>query len=440
MTGNPSVPQAPAGTPRSELGRLFRNRNFRTVYLAGLGSQSGGTIAGVAVIWIVFATTRSALDIAFVGIAELAASILFTLPSGVWVDRYDRTRLMVTADLLRAGAMGGLALIFFTFGFNLLSVLVVMFVVAGGSILFQPAEQTLFPMIVSGDMLADANGISRSSRNLVQIISSSLGGILVVLVGATVGILYNSMTFVISALLLYSVYTALRAADRKSPARPPRERRMGHEIVEGLRWLIHRAPGLWELSISALFLNFFSTIFWTFIVIYVVVGLHGSAATYGIFLAVSTAGTAAGSLLVGRTTAVHHVGKVWVLGYGVVAGASLLALAFATNLWLSFPLVFTFSLASGFAGNTWLTAAQLMVPSEVQGRYFALDGLLSWGVLPISQIVGSLLIVSRGITFTLAIAGLGLLTSGLLSTLGRNLWNLGAGIGPHKVKNPEAFP
>lgn len=295
-------------------------------------------------------------------------------------------------------------------------------------------------MIVPGEMLADANGITRSSRNLVQILSSSLGGILVVLVGATVGILYNSMTFVISALLLYSVYTALRAVDRKSPVRPPRERRMGHDIAEGLRWLIHKAPGLWELSISALFLNFFSTIFGTFIVIYVVVGLHGSAATYGGFLAISTAGSAAGSLLVGRTPAVHHVGKVWVLGYGVGAGASLLALAFTTNLWFSFPLVFVFSLASGFAGTTWLTASQLMVPSEVQGRYFALDGLLSWGVLPIAQIVGSLLIVERGITFTFAFAGLGLLASGLLSILGKNLWNLGPEVAPHKVKNPEALP
>ena len=404
----------------------MRERNFRAVYLAGLWSRSGSSLAGVAVVWIVFASTGSALDVAYVAVVELAASILFSLPSGVWVDRYDRASLMVVADVTRAGVMAALGLSLLVFGFQLPVILTAMFSVAAASMLFQPAEQTILPRIVPAGRLADANGLNRSSRAIVGMVGSSLGGALVIIVGAALGVLYNSITFVVSALFLFTVYTALRQAGRKgTPSGVVRERHMGREIVEGLRWLIHEAPGLWELSVSALFFNFFVTLYGTFVVIFVVEVLHGTALIYGLFLAASTAGMALGSLLVGRTRTVRSAGRVWVIGYGIGGGLGLLALSQVTSPLLAFPIVFAYEVSLGIAGNTWLTAAQILVPSHVQGRYFALDGLLSWGVLPVAQITGALLIVAKGIDFTILVSGAGLLASGLLSMLGRNLWHLG---------------
>ncbi len=414
----------PAEGTTHRFARVLKVPNFRAVYLAGLTSQSGRTIASVAIIWIVFATTKSAMDVAYVGIVELAATIAFTLPSGVWIDRYDRVRLMVAADLIRAVTLGGLTVAFLWEGFQLSFVLVAMFVVSAASVLFQPAEQTLFPAILPPEDLADANGLNLASRSLVSLVSNSIGGILVITVGAVLGILYNSLTFVVSSLFLLSVYRALRLAhqaSRKPRAAPPR---MLRELSEGFGWLIHQAPGLWQLSVSALFMNFFSTVFTTFVVVYVVENLHGTSLTYGLFLATMTAGSAIGVLLVGRTAAVRHVGKVWVLGYGIGSGLGLFGLSLVSAPTLAFPLVFSYVVFSSFAGNTWLTAAQTMVPTGVQGRYFALDGLLSWGVLPVSQIVGGVLIGKYGISPTIEFAGAGLLLSGVFSLAGRKLWRL----------------
>ncbi len=418
----------PPGTRRNGFARALSLPNFRNVYLAGVASRAGSAIAFVAITWIVFSTTGSALAITYVAVAEMAGAILFTLPSGVWVDRHDRTRLMVLADVLRAGAMGGMAVSFVVFGFRLVTVIVAMFVVAGVGMLFQPAEQVLIPSLVPAESLANANGLNRATRSIVSLFGSSIGGILVVAAGATLSIALNSVTYVISALLILAVYRALRASDRKTTRTPRKERHMGQEIVEGFRWLIHKAPGLWQLSISALFLNFFATIFGTFMVVYVVEGLHASSITYGLFVATGTAGGALGSLLVGRAGAVRWVGKVWILGAGVAPGVLLVALALVHTYW-AFPLIFLFDLILGFAGNTWLTAAQLLVPAEFQGRYFALDGLLSWGVIPIAQVAGGLLIEAVGIGTTLEYAGLGLLACGLLSMAGRELWRLG--VAPH---------
>lgn len=373
---------------------------------------------------------------AYIGVVGLVSSILFTLPSGVWIDRYDRTRIMVLADVIRAGAMGALGLSIVLIGFRLPFVLVVMFVMGASSTLFGPAEQTLMPRIVPKENLARANGLNTSSRSVVGMVSTSAGGALVVFLGAALSILYNSLTFVISALFIFSVYVALRSAD-SGVSRTPKKHKMWEEVGDGFRWLIHKAPGLWELSISALFINFFSSFYTFFVVVYVAEALHGTAFIFGLFLATATGGMAAGSLTGGKANAIRHAGKVWILVTGVGAGIALLALAFATNLWIALPLVFAFNLAMGFSGNTWLTAAQRLVPSEMQGRYFTIDALLSWVVIPVAQISGGFLIVSHGIIFAVEVAGIGLIVSGLLSLAGRNLWRLGVHEEPREAANPS---
>jgi MFS family permease len=419
--------------PRSSLYQVLRNRNFNRLFFAGVASTAGGTIGSLALIWIAYNSTHSALVVAYVAIAELLAVVVMSLPGGVWVDRYNRRTLMILSDVSRAAAMGGLALFFYLMGFGLPVVLVVVFVTSGFSTLFGPAENSLIPSIVHKSELSDANALVRSSRNIISLVSSSVGGVILLVFGAVLSLFFNSLTYVASAVLIFGVSVSSGAIARADPPSQPKERKMTRELAEGLRWLIRKAPGLWELSISALFMNFFNTMFLTFIVVFVVVTLHGSALVYGLFLAGGTLGGTLGTFLTARTSAIRHVGKVWVLIYGLACGAALTMLAFSTSPYLSFVLFFAFSLASSFGGNAWLTAAQTIVPSEMQGRYFGLDGILSYGVMPVAQVIGGVLITTVGITPTVEIAGIGLMVSGVLSLVGRNLWKLDGTVGPVPV-------
>ncbi len=444
MPTNAPAAKAPPGVPPPRnLTRVFRNRNFLRLYLAGAGSTSGRVIGGVAINWIVYTTTGSALDVAIVGIVNLAAVVLLSLPAGVWVDRYDRKRIMVFSDVVRAASVGGLSLVFFLRGFDLPLVLLVVFVSAGVSGLFNPAEQSILPSIVARDEIADANGVVQSSRSVISLVASSVAGALLLVSGAALSLFYNSLTYILSALLVFSVSLApvVRKGGARGPSAP--KSKMTREIVEGWRWLLS-ARGLFQLSISALFMNFFNTLFSTFMVIYVVAGLHQTnPLAYGLFLAVATMGGALGSLLVGRTAAVRYAGKVWVLGYGVSCGALLFVLGALHNVWYATPIMFVYELMLQFSGNTWLTTAQRVVPEEMRGRYFSLDGLLSYGVMPVSQLVGGLLITLHGVNLALEIGGVGLLLSGLFAMLGRDLWRLDGTVatpGPTATATPTPTP
>lgn len=412
----------PRSPPTAARSGPLRNARYVRLLLAGIASQSGSAIASVALLWLAYTTTGSALVVAAVGVATLAGSIGLSLPAGVWVDRYDRRRLMILSDLVRAAAMAGLAATIALAGFYLPAVLALTVVVSGASVVFQPAEQTLVPSLVAPDELADANALLRSSREVVALVGASVGGLLLVVLHGELSFAYNALTFVASAALVYAVRPlgAVAPPEVARAARPA----MGEEIAAGFRWLVRKAPGLFELSLSALAMNFFYTLVTAFLVIYVATQLHLSAAGYGLFLAVGAAGSIGGSLLVARTRAVARVGRSWILGYGLATGATTVVLALTHDLPLALLFFAVGATTGSLAGNAWLTAAQSIVPTELQGRYFALDGLLSWIALPAAEIVGGLVIGRWGIATAFLVAGVGLVASGAVALLGRSLWRL----------------
>ncbi len=408
----------PEPAPSPSYRRLLANRPFFRVFSAGLASTAGQGIASVCLVWIVYARTRSALDVGLLGAAGLLASVAFSLLGGAWSDRYDRRRLMITADLVRAGAMALIALELAQSRFPLAAVLGAYAVVGAFTVVFNPAEQSMIPSIVPGSEVADANGLVSSSRSTLTFVGTGLGGALLVTVGATAGVAINAATFLASALTLLGL-----------PAAPPAGTSVGapgllEEIRAGFRWLYH-ATGFLELTLSATFFNFCRNLVVTFLVVFVALILHASALLFATMLAAEVAGSALGALLVGRTGAVRWAGRAWVVPYGALSAFAVLALVLLPSPPVAIASLFVLGLFGGFAGTAWLTAAQLLVPREMQGRYFGVDNLGSVAILPLATLGGALLIDAYGIRATYLGVGVFYLAAGLVFLLPRALWNLG---------------
>jgi Transmembrane secretion effector len=408
--------------PTTRYGALFRNPGYLRVFSAGLASTAGSAIASICLIWIVWVATGSALDIGLLGTSGLLAAIAFSVFGGTLVDRYDRRRLMILSDVSRAAALAVVVGVFVGFGFNFPIILAAEFVLGAFTVLFNPAEQSVVPTLVAPDRVADANGLVRSSRSSVQFVGASIGGILIVTVGPLVGVGINVLTFVLSAALL----TGMRVA---SPRRAAAQAGGGArdyfaDVGAGFRWL-YRATGFFQLTISATFFNFCSTLVGTFLVIFSATVLHGSALVFAGLLAVEVAGTGVGSLLVSRVGAVRWAGRAWTVPYGAVSGAVAIALALFPSVPFALGALFVLGVFGGFAGTAWLTAAQLLVPTEMQGRYFGIDQLGSVAILPAAQIGGALLIGLWGTQPTYLATGILWLVAGLLFLGPRTLWRLG---------------
>jgi MFS family permease len=381
---------SPPPSTRNAYSRLLVIPAYTRVFTAGLGSTLGSAISAICLVWIVFAATASALDVALLGTSWLVAAILFSIFGGTLVDRYDRRRLMIVSDVARAVAMGAVVVVLALHGFDLPTILAAEFVIGAFTTVFNPAEQAIIPALVESPLVPDANGLVRSSRSAAQFVGTSLGGVLIVTLGAVVGVAANAATFAVSALLLFGMTVGARPlADRA---------RSGYfeDVREGFRWL-GRATGFLQLTISATFFNFCAGVIGTFIVVFVTIVLHGSAVVFALLLALEVAGTGVGSLLVSRTPGVRYAGRSWTIGAGSASGAAAVALALFPSVPVAAVSLFLIGFFGGYAGTAWLTAAQLLVPTEMQGRYFGIDAFGSIAIIPAAQIGGALLIDAYGV-------------------------------------------
>jgi MFS transporter, DHA3 family, macrolide efflux protein len=411
---------------------VLRNRNFSRLFFAGAASLMGFSVGQVALTWIVYAQTGSALNVALVGVSFTVASVVFSLLAGALVDRQERKRLMIVSDLVRALSLGGLTIVFFVAGFNLAIILLVAFILGSFTTLFQPAERALTPEVVGSAQIADANALVQTSNSLIQFGSSAAAGLVIVAFGIEAAFSLNAATFVVSALLIGSIVGFTGSTKRAASASGNGKPSMRGDIMEGFRY-IYRNRGLLELTISAGFGNFFFAMIFQFFVVYSTQSLHGGAEIYGLLLAMLALGWAPGAFLAVRLKSVRFAGLAWILG-GVAAGLCVFVLVFLPQFIVASAVTFVMGVILGLTNTTWLTAVQLIIPTEMQGRYFGIDQLGSFAIVPVGQVLGGVTISSFGIATDFMVAGVGLIVSAGVFILSPSLRSLGwAGPADHRL-------
>ena len=182
--------------------KVFKNRNFRLLWLGTIVSASGYSVGNVVIEWIIYASSHTVLLLTLLGILEFAPMLTIGVFAGALVDRHDRRKLMVLSDIVRACAMGVLAVIVIIVGFNSFAIFGAVVIISIFGAFFDPASSALLPSLIKKENLADGNGFMQAGETIARIIGSPLGGILIVLTGIASGFIYNSITFAISAIAI----------------------------------------------------------------------------------------------------------------------------------------------------------------------------------------------------------------------------------------------
>ena len=384
----------------------LRNRNFSRLFFAGVASASGFAIGQVALTVLVYTNTRSALDVAYIGVSFIVATILFSLVAGTLVDRHERRKLMVLSDLARAASLVALVVSLLLVGFNLIMVLAVAFVLGSFTTLFQPAERALTPAVVGSEQLQNANALVQSTNSVVQFASNAAGGVLIVALGVTVAFALNTSTFIVSALLIVKI-VGFSVPKREGPVGKAARPSILDDAREGFRYIV-RNRALLELTVSSGLANLFLVMVFQFYVVYAYDVLHGDATVYALLNGLFLLGVAPGAYVSARFNTVRFAGWVFI-GSGVAEGVVALGLVALPYLASSLVIVLTLGFFLGLLNTTWLNTVQLVVPTEMQGRYFGLDQLGSTAVIPVGQILGGVLISVSGILTDYTVAGVGII-------------------------------
>lgn len=187
----------------------LRQRDFGLLWLAGLVSIIGDFALFVAVPLHVYRMTDSTLATGAAFAAQYVPGVVVGSVAGVFVDRWDRKRTMVVADVTRAVALLPLLI-----APDHLAVLFGAAAIQGTvGVFFNPAEAALLPTLVGEERLVTANALTALNVNLGLLIGPALGALVYAQIGIAGAAAADAASYVGSALLI-----GLIAAD----ARPPR--------------------------------------------------------------------------------------------------------------------------------------------------------------------------------------------------------------------------
>lgn len=377
------------GAVAAAAGRPVLRSDFR-LFLGGQAlSRLGSSFTAFALPLLVFFETGSALDLGIAAAAAILPYLLFGLVLGALVDRGNRKRMMVGADLARAAVVATIPL---AAALGILSpwwIYAIAFVNSSLGIVFEACQFAAMPSLGRGADLDALNGRIQSSYAAAATVGPLLAGVLVNLVPPAVVVLFDAITFAISAWTIAAIRTSF-----SSGARDATRGSVLDDIRVGLRFVFGH-PVLRNIAIMMSMVNFLSATANAQLVLFATRRLHASSAEIAGLYAAESLGMALLALAVAPLRRRLSFATV-ALGALAVFGA--LIGAFALN--ASYPVALILWGLCGGTGTVFNIAAsslrQRIVHNDMLGRVMTTASVLAWSTIPLGAVAGGTFVDRTG--------------------------------------------
>jgi MFS family permease len=393
--------------------RALRHRNYRLFFAGQTVSLVGTWITRIATGWLVYRLTGSALLLGVVGFCGQIPTLFLAPLAGVYVDRWDRQRVLVITQAL--SLLQSLALALLTFaGIITVAEILALQVLQGVINAFDtPARQAfVVTMIEDRADLPNAIALNSSMVNASRVAGPAIGGVLIASMG-------EAWCFLVDAISYIAVIGSLLAMRLRREGRAPAESRVMEELATGFRYVRDFEPIRTVLILLALV----STMGMPYAVLMPAFAskiLHGGPNTLGILMGMSGVGALMGAIYLASRQSVIGLGSVIATSV-TVFGVALVIFALSNALWLSItvlPLVGAGFMVALASSNTVL---QTIVEEHLRGRVMAFYAMAFLGTAPIGSLFAGVLAEHLGEPATVAIGGAACMLGGFWfrSRLGR---------------------
>ena len=379
----------------------LRHRDFALLTGGSTVSLLGDGFFFVALAWQVYEISNVPTALSVVWLAWTLPSVVFLLIGGAFSDRYDRRKLMVGADVIRALAIGGIGILSIAGVLEIWHVAVLIVFVGVGDAFFNPASTAIVPDLVPEEDLLQANALRATLMPLmVRMAGPALAGFVVAAVGSGSAFVIDAASFIVSAVAVAAI-------------RPrPMHREVGHgvretlsQVREGLAF-VGRYPWLWATLVGALLslLVFFGPVE-TLLPFLVKNRLNLGPESLGLIFAVGGVGAILAGLAIGqlglprkRVTAMY---AGWSIGIALLAAYGLM-----TDLWQALVVSFATQALFQVGQVTWTTLLQTLVPRRLLGRVTSVDWMMSTGLVPVSFALTGPIAEAFGAAETMVVAAI----------------------------------
>ncbi|MBI4769931.1 MAG: MFS transporter [Chloroflexi bacterium] len=337
---------------------VFHNRAFTLMWTGQLVSTAGSALTSLAASILVFRLTGSALSVGLMLMATAVPTLFVGLIAGVFVDRYDRRRIMLAADLIRAALV---CLIPFLIPFHIVWLYVIIALSSAVGQFFDPAHESLLPELASDEELAAANSMIAISSCGSTAIGFAASGLIASRFPIEWAFYADAASFLVSAACIFLIRVPpLRAAEETRVATVFANLRAGARFLFG-------NPVLRSTFFVAL-LYVLSIGLWNSLLLpFALRALRATEFEYGLQEGLTSVGFIAGGLLMARLADRLREGQ-WV----VISLVGMAVVGVLYGLSTTVPVAIALVTLSGLLNAPYGVARRLLVqrntPREMRGR------------------------------------------------------------------------
>ncbi len=235
-------------------------RSFRWLLAATIVNNAGDGVVISAGPLLVASQTRDPFLVSMALLSEYLPVLLFGVLGGAAADRFDRRRMIVAVNVVRALVLGALVAVIVTGSVNIAAVLAVLFVLGTAETFADSASSTLIPGLVARGDLGIANARMQGAFLLTnQLLTPPIGAFLFA-VGMALPFATNAACFALGAVLISRVATGARGRSREASG-------LRAEMAEGIRWLVAHPP-MRTLALTIFTFNITYGAAWSVLVLY----------------------------------------------------------------------------------------------------------------------------------------------------------------------------
>lgn len=187
-------------------------RNLKCLWTSQLLSQIADSVTKLALLWFVYSVTGSAFKTTFVALLQTVSSIVITPFVGLLVDRLPKKPILVVTDLLRGVILGLVPWLLPSDALTVDLLYVLVFLYGLASAVFTPALSASIPFLVSAQQFTAGNAILQSTTSIGIILGPAMSGIGIAAIGPKDVLAWNTITYLLSAVLLLPIHFRARSA------------------------------------------------------------------------------------------------------------------------------------------------------------------------------------------------------------------------------------
>jgi MFS family permease len=386
--------------------RALSHRNYRLFFGGQSISLIGTWMQQIALNWLVYRLTDSALLLGVVAFAGRIPTFLLASLAGVWVDRWDRHRLLVVTQILSMIQAFILAFLVLTGRAAVWQVICLSLFLGLINAFDVPARQAfVVEMIGKREDLGNAIALNSSMVNGARLLGPSLAGILIAAVGEGICFLLNGLSFlaVIASLL------AMEMIPRKTAAKSP-------QFLQGWKEGFSYAFGFAPIRTLLLLLGLISFMGMPYVVLMPVFArdiLHGGPHTFGYLMGASGVGALGGAIFLASRKSVLGLGKIIVIATSIF-GIGLIGFSLSRL----FPLSLVLMVLTGFGMMVQMASAntvlQTIVDEDKRGRVMSFYTMSFMGMVPFGGLFAGSLASKIGAPATVMMGGFACLLGSIL--------------------------